>query len=242
MELTTPKITCLMECSLDGRIDEQRWSPLFDQEGEGNPDVYYETRNLIDPQVALLGRNTIERNFVSKKFESPSFTKPASFKPFLGVRKHEKLTAVFDAHGTLAFDSNSIWGSTLIVILGEDYASEEYLDYLRQREISYTFAGSDGHDLKKAINSLYDDFGLKNILLAGGGILNGSFLKAGLIDELYLVLYPGIDGKTGGSAVFEYIGTDTDKPCEGQTLELLECKVVRAGVVLLHYGFHKIED
>ena len=242
MELTSPKITCLMECSIDGRIDEQRWSPLFDPIGEGNPDVYYETRNMIDPQVALIGRNTVERNFTSNKFVADTFTKPTSFKPFLGIRKHEKLTAVFDAHGTFAFESNSIWGSTLIVVLGEDYVSEEYLEYLRAREISYTFAGGDGHDLKKAIDSLYEDFGLKNILLAGGGILNGSFLKAGLIDELYLVLYPGIDGLAGGSALFEYQGQPFEKPCAGQTLELVDCRVVRAGVVLLHYIFHKIEE
>jgi len=27
-------------------------------------------------------------------------------------------------------------------------------------------------------------------------------------------------------------------PTKGQSLELLSCKVVRAGVVLLHYRFH----
>ena len=231
-----------MECSIDGRIDEQRWSRMYDPDGEGNPDVYYETRDKIDPQVALLGRTTIEKNFTSKRFSSDSFTPPVSTAPFLGIRAKEKMTAVFDAQGTLAFDSNVIWGSTLIMVLGSSLVSEEYLDYLRKHEISYIFAGADGHDYKEAIRSLYEDFGLKNILLAGGGILNGHFLKAGLIDEIYLVLYPGIDGFSGTNSIFEYQGDDTDKPSESLTLELLGCKEIRAGVILLHYAIHKIEE
>ena len=106
------------------------------------------------------------------------------------------------------------------------------------KEISFTFAGKDGHDIKKALKSLYSDFGIKNVLLCGGGILNGSFLKLGLIDELYLVLYPGIDGLSGVKSIFEYEGKEGEKPCDGQSLELLSCDVVRAGVVLLRYRFH----
>ncbi len=239
-ELREPKVTCLMECSVDGRIDESRWSDLYDSVGEGNPDVYYETREMIAPEAILLGRVTIERNFCNNKFTSESYTKPKEFKPFLGIRTCETVTCVFDSHGTLAYENNLIWDTTLLVVLGEDFVSEEYLGYLRKKEISYTFAGSDGHDLKKAIKSFYEDFGLKNMLLAGGGLLNGQFLKQALIDELYLVIYPGIDGLSSVNSIFEYQGKDQEKPCKDQMLELCDCKVVRAGVVLLNYKFHKM--
>lgn len=43
------------------------------------------------------------------------------------------MTAVFDSKGSIAYENNEIWGSTLLVILGEDTASEEYLEFLRKR-------------------------------------------------------------------------------------------------------------
>ena len=44
----------------------------------------------------------------------------------------------------------------------------------------------------------------------GGGHVNGSFLKAGLIDEFSLVLAPIADGTTGAPTVFE-AGEDPGK-------------------------------
>lgn len=241
MSSTLQKVTCLMESSIDGRLDESRWSVLYDAKGEGDTDVYYETKAKINPEISILGKATIQRHHCNKEFVSPSKTKITSAKPFLGVRSNASMTAVFDSVGNIAYDNNEIWGSTLLVILGKDTCSQEYLDYLRKKEISYTFAGDDGRDIKKALASLYSDFGIKKVLLCGGGILNGAFLKHGLIDDLYLILYPGIDGLSGVNSIFEYKGKDGEKPCDGQSLELVSCNVVRAGVVRLHYNFHFYE-
>ena len=238
MEMTIQKVTCLMESSIDGRLDESRWSVLYDEKGEGEVDVYYETKAKINPELSILGKETIKRHHCDVPFNADTFTPIANPKPFLGIRENAQMTAVFDSKGTIAYKNNEIWGTTLLVVLGEKTASEEYLAYLREQEISYTFAGADGHDIKKALQSIYSDFGIKNVLLCGGGILNGAFLKQGLIDELYLVLYPGIDGLRGVNSIFEYQGGKDEKPCDGQSLELLSCDVVRAGVVLLRYRFH----
>ena len=235
---TTLKVTCLMESSVDGRLDESRWSLLYDCKGEGDPDVYYETKCQISPEISLLGKGTVLKHHCNKEFKADTFTAIKSAKPFLGIRKHAQLTAVFDAKGTIAYENNTIFGTTLLVILGQKTTSEEYLDFLRSKEISYTFAGDDGHDIKQALKSIYQDFGIKNVLLCGGGILNGAFLKQGLIDELYLVLYPGIDGLSGVNSIFEYQGKKDELPALGQSLELLSCDVKRAGVVVLHYRFH----
>ena len=40
-------------------------------------------------------------------------------------------------------------------------------------------------------------------LLEGGGHLNGSLLKAGLVDELSLLHYPVIDGAASSPTIFE---------------------------------------
>ena len=39
-----------MESSIDGRLDESRWSVLYDSNGEGEPDVYYETKAKLNPE------------------------------------------------------------------------------------------------------------------------------------------------------------------------------------------------
>lgn len=231
-----------MECSIDGRLDESRWSKMFDPNGEGDPDVYYETRAKIDADAALLGRVTVQKHYAKNIFKTENHTVASQLTPFRGIRTNQKMLAVFDSTGMLAYESNEISGSTVVTVLGSKLVSEEYLDFLRSKEISYTFAGDDGRDLNAALHSLYNDFGLKHVLLAGGGLLNGSFLKAGLIDELDVVVYPGLDGLNGVNSIFEFKGEKNEKPCQGQTLELLDVAKCRAGVVLLRYAFHRTEE
>ena len=53
-----------------------------------------------------------------------------------------------------------------------------------------------------ALETLKRDLGIERIMLEGGGGANGALLRAGLIDELSLVICPVIDGSTGGPIVF----------------------------------------
>ena len=53
------------------------------------------------------------------------------------------------------------------------------------------------------MHRLRAEFGIETLSLQGGGIINGAFLKAGLLDELSLLIYPGIDGLSGVPSVFE---------------------------------------
>lgn len=88
------------------------------------------------------------------------------------------------------------------------------------------------------MRTLGEVFGIKSLSLQGGGIIDGAFLQAGLIDELSLVVYPGIDGSASSPSIFEYIGKDT-LPARGQSLELLSAETLHDGVVWLRYKFHK---
>ena len=238
-EEAAPHITCLMECSVDGRLDESRWSKMYDPKGEGSPDVYYETLSRLQPEAVMLGRVTVRENFCAAQFRSTSFTRPQVLVPFRGIRDRECMAVIFDSRCRIAYECNSIWDYPVLAVLGGAFASKEYLRYLREREISYTFAGEDGRDLHRALASMSRDFGLRKLVLAGGGSLNGSFLKAGLIDELYVVIYPGLDGLAGMKCIFEYPGEKDELPASGQTLELLDAQKCRAGVVLLSYRLHK---
>lgn len=88
---------------------------------------------------------------------------------------------------------------------------------------------------------LYERFGVRRISLQGGGIINGAMLAAGLLDELSLVVYPGIDGLTTAPSIFEYLRTADENPAEGQSLELLNAEVQHHGIVWLRYRFHRSE-
>jgi riboflavin biosynthesis pyrimidine reductase len=50
---------------------------------------------------------------------------------------------------------------------------------------------------------LAEHFGIRRLLLEGGGHINGAFLQADLVDEVSLLLVPGIDGRHEIPAVFD---------------------------------------
>ena len=57
-------------------------------------------------------------------------------------------------------------------------------------EIPYIFAGKNEIDVKIALEKLKTLMGINSILLEGGSIVNGYFQRAGVIDELSLVVAP----------------------------------------------------
>ncbi len=149
------------------------------------------------------------------------------------------MVVVFDSKGITDFTSNTILEDEVILVLGKT-VSDKYLSLLKERNISYLFAGEDGYDLHQAIKILNEDFGLHTFTLVGGATINGAFLKAGLIDELLLQLYPGIDGLSGISPIFEYKGEKDEQPAQGQSLELIDVQKEDFGILYLRYKFHKI--
>jgi 2,5-diamino-6-(ribosylamino)-4(3H)-pyrimidinone 5'-phosphate reductase len=76
---------------------------------------------------------------------------------------------------------------------------------LRDKGISYVVAGQESVDLARALEQLGEHFGIRTLLLEGGGHINGGFLEAGLVDEVSLLLVPGIDGRHGMPTVFDGI-------------------------------------
>jgi 2,5-diamino-6-(ribosylamino)-4(3H)-pyrimidinone 5'-phosphate reductase len=52
-------------------------------------------------------------------------------------------------------------------------------------------------------------FGVKTLMLEGGGKINGAMLHAGLIDELSLLIAPLADGRVGMPSLFDIVGVDT---------------------------------
>lgn len=77
------------------------------------------------------------------------------------------------------------------------------MPHLQQKGVSYIFAGKYSIDFDRALEQLYEIFGINTLMLEGGGHINGSLLNAGLIDELSLLVLPLADGTSGAATTFE---------------------------------------
>ena len=82
-------------------------------------------------------------------------------------------------------------------------APDDYLAMLRDKQISYIVCGKSSVDLSRAVDLLGEHFGIRTLLLEGGGHINGAFAEAGLVDEVSLLIVPGIDGRHDIPAVFD---------------------------------------
>lgn len=235
------KIISHINSSVDGRLIADRWTlPFNGKDIEDVLSVYTEIKDGYSADAWILGRNSVQKHFFPEIFVSKTHTSITVPCTYIGHRDSKRSLVVFDSKGIVKYTDDKVYGDNIIAVLGEG-VSEEYLEHLRYMGISYLFAGANGYDYKKALQILRNDFGMRLMLLDGGGMLNGQFLKKRLIDELSLVIYPGIDALSGIPSIYEYKGKKGESPAYGQSLELMDMKRCRDGVVWLKYKVHKKE-
>ena len=208
-----PYIICHMVASIDGRIDCSMVDKISGNE-------YYETLEKLDCPVQLEGRVTMEHyNAAKEPFIANDTTPFGMTSVYKAVDSKEYIVSV-DTHGRLRWPAAEIDGVPLVCIVSEQ-VPQEYLEMLRNERISYICVGSDAIDLQAAMEILCTDFGVERLAVLGGGHINGGFLAAGLIDEVSLLLAPGIDGRKGQTALFDGIA-DIDRMPVRLALESVE--------------------
>ncbi len=109
----------------------------------------------------------------------------------------------------------------------------EHLEYLRQRGVKTLIAGNAHVDFKQAFEELNRRFGVKVIRVDSGGTLNGVLLRAGLVDELHLLVHPCLVGGHKPKTFFTDPGSDA---MDNIPLRLLEVKPLEEGLLLLSYS------
>lgn len=192
-----PYIICHMVASIDGRIDCSMVDKI-------SGDEYYSTLESLNCPTQLEGRVTLEHYTALKEpFVAKNNTPVGKPSVYKAVEVNGYMVAV-DTMGKLRWPASEIDGSPLVCIVSEK-VPQEYLDALKSEGISYICVGKNTIDLPEAMKILCSEFGVERMAVLGGGHINGGFLAEGLIDEISLLLAPGIDGRKGQTALFDGI-------------------------------------
>ncbi len=195
-----PRVICHMLSSVDGRIDGAALNEVV-------TDGDYEAIGAqLNGDAWICGRVTMQQHFADEAPFVSTSKKAAGPQPVHVARRAESYAISVDTHGKLRWSGSDLDGDHLICIVSE-LVPEDYLGMLREKGISYIVSGKKSVDLRQAVNLLGDQFGIRTLLLEGGGHINGGFLEAGLIDEVSLIIVPGIDGRHDIPTVFDGISS-----------------------------------
>ena len=196
-----PYIICHMMSLLDGRIDCD-----VTEQVEGG-DEYYEALDLLDCPSTLMGRVTMQMHYALPEPFAAEDKSPIGDEQYHVAIEAKGYIVAIDTMGKLRWPQNQFDGMPLLVITSED-CPKEYHDTLTRQHISWVATGKNGIDLPKAMEILYEEFGVERLSVTDGGNINGAFLKAGLLDEVSMMWCPSIDGRKGMAAAFD--GLDAD--------------------------------
>jgi riboflavin biosynthesis pyrimidine reductase len=185
-----------MLSSVDGKID-----PSALQAVTGKSE-YETTGAMLKGDAWICGRVTMQQHFAEDDPFVSTSNKAAGRQPVHVARRAGSYAISVDTLGKLRWSDGDLDGDHLICVVSERVPGD-YLAMLRERGISYVVSGRSSIDLERAVSLLGEHFGIRTLLLEGGGHINGAFLEAGLVDEVSLLMVPGIDGRHDIPAVFD---------------------------------------
>ncbi len=224
-----PHAICHMVTSVDGRILQDRWRPKSYDVG----DLFERIHDSLGCDAWIVGRVTGEE-FAKGGVYPEQADQRFSRDPWFATRDAKSYGVVLDEHGKIKWGRADIDGDPIVMVLGES-VPDAHLAGLRSDRVSYIFAGGDGLDLAAALETLNRELGIERLLVEGGGTANGAFLRAGLLDEVSIVVCPAIDGASGGPSLFHSTDADSDEPAPIESMTLASSEVLGGGEVWLRY-------
>jgi 2,5-diamino-6-(ribosylamino)-4(3H)-pyrimidinone 5'-phosphate reductase len=200
-----PRIICHMAASVDGRIVVDGWPASTAATVRREYELVHAS---YEADGWICGRVTMEPFAAGVRAEAEvarEHAGGAAREDFRAPGDFDSFAFAIDPSGRLAWETNDIDGDHVVAILSER-VSDEYLAFLRQGGVSYLLAGERDVDLPLAMEKIGDRFGVKTLMLEGGGRINGGMLAAGLIDEVSVLIAPAVDGRVGTPALFDLDG------------------------------------
>ncbi len=223
-----PYVVCHMMSSIDGHALTDGWDrPFKKRAGE----LYETLAREFRFDAWICGRVTMQE--ISHGDDYPrGLAKAAIPRVHHFAKRDAALYAVsIDPHGKVAWKSSAALDSHIVEVVTEAVA-DDYLAYLQSIGVSYLFAGKTEIDLQQVVTILADELGLKRLIVEGGPTVSGSFINAGLVDEVSVLILPLVDGRGEHPASFEISREAWKAP---SYLSLISAEVRDGGGVWLRY-------
>jgi riboflavin biosynthesis pyrimidine reductase len=225
-----PHVICHMMGPLDGELLVDRWSPSTGRSSQALVAEYDRVHEALEGDAWIAGR-AVGEEFAEGRPHPPEPV-PAVGRPVHVARPGaEEYAVLLDRHGKLHWNGPETYGAPLVMILGRD-VPDAHLAELAADGISYVVSNGPEIDLGQTLDVLASAFGVRRLILEGGARTNAAFLKAGLVDEISLLLFPAIGGHSGSQSLFE---AGEDGLADRVRLSLVSTEVRTAGAVALRY-------
>ncbi|MCM2313659.1 MAG: RibD family protein [Thermoanaerobaculia bacterium] len=219
-----PYVICHMVPSIDGRIVVRDWklgSALRE---------YEKTAATFGADAWIIGRISMEPYAGKARVPVRKNGAPIARKDFVAERDATSYAIAIDPSGKLRWEKSDIDGEHVVTVLTES-VTDDYLAFLQSKGVSYLFGGKSRIDVAVVLRKLRSCFGIKRLLLEGGGKINGHFLAADQIDELSILVAPVADGSVGTPSLFNVAGRRTPV----RALKLLSIEKRASDLVWLRY-------
>ena len=197
MNTRRPYVICHMTPSIDGKIIATNWPSIRIVSAE-----YERTAETFEADAWIIGRVSMAPYAGKSRVPRRTSRLRIPRKDFIAHPDARSYAIAIDPSGKLTWRSNAIDDAHVITVLSQR-VSDDYLTFLQSRGVSYVFGGKASIDLRRVLAKLRTAFGVRKLLLEGGGKINGSFLAAGLIDELSVLIAPVADGSVGTPTLFD---------------------------------------
>jgi 2,5-diamino-6-(ribosylamino)-4(3H)-pyrimidinone 5'-phosphate reductase len=159
------------------------------------PDIglYYEIASRFDEDAMLSGSNTI---LAMPTEEEPEEGDEIAEPPETGADGARRLLVVVDSRGRVRnwpfLQKQPYWRD--VVALCSGTTPQSHLEYLDREHVAYIVTGEEHVDLRAALEELNVRYGVQKVRVDSGGILNGLLLRAGLVDEVSVLIDPSLVG------------------------------------------------
>lgn len=215
-----PRVIIHNAVSADGRID---WF-------ETDVAVFYDLAGRWHEECTLVGSGTVlaapESAARDKGPWEPQVALPTDTRPLL---------AIVDSRGRVrcwkAWLAMRYWRGGVAIC--SDSTPDDYLQYLAEVGADCIVAGSGKVDMRAALEELNVRYGIQTVRVDSGGTLNGVLLRAGLVDEVSILVHPALVGGTSQRSVFR--APDLASPDGVISLTLVNAESIGDGLVWLRY-------
>jgi 2,5-diamino-6-(ribosylamino)-4(3H)-pyrimidinone 5'-phosphate reductase len=215
-----PRVVIHNAVSADGRIDwfEADVGVLYDLAGR-----WHEECTLVGSGTVLAAPESVTRD---KGPWEPRVALATDPRPLL---------AIVDSRGRVR-----CWKTWLAmpywrggVAICSESTPDKHLQYLAEAGVDFIVAGHEKVDMTAALEELNERYGIQTVRVDSGGTLNGVLLRAGLVDEVSILVHPALVGGTSQRSLFR--APDLASPVGVIPLALVSAETIGESLVWLRY-------